>query len=227
MLPILFSSSVNNYLAEKAFLDFHKRDIAVNIIDIGLNKNYYSHYLLGRLYFVKGDLQQSIENFSRSIELNPMHKESYYGRGLAYGFTSIQDLKKAELDFIKYIELNDIEFKETNNNAYGLWAAYNDLAWVYFLKSDFINAEKVAKQGLEISKENPWLLNMLSVALIEQNRCEEAYPVLQKARNLANTINEEEFGEAYSGDNKQWWTKGLVAMKKTIEENIQLCLKQL
>ena len=222
-----FQNKIHNFIGEKLFLNYHQNDLATNILQniYDSKKDYYTYFLLGRIYFVKNDLSKSIENYNLSLKLanenNIVFKEIYYGRGLTFGFLGPIFYTDAQADFEKYIELENLQ----NRPSYGAWAGYNDLSWIHFLKGNFLESEMVAKQGLEISPENPWLLNMLSVALIEQNKCVEVYPLIQKAKNLAEKMEPNEFGEAYSGDNKNWWNKGLKEMKKTINENMWLCAK--
>lgn len=218
-----FQNNLYNFLGEKLFLEFHQNQLAIKILEIPHRDDYYNHFLLGRIYFVENKLDKSIENYTKSIGLKPAFKESYYGRGLSYGFFGNIFLDEAENDFKKYTHIAEEEFLKTGRYGYGVWAGYNDLAWIHFLQGDFEKAEAVAKQGLKISSENPWLLNMLSVSLIEQGKCVEAYPIIQKAKNLADKMLTEEFGEAYTGDNKNWWSKGLEQMKKTINENLLIC----
>lgn len=218
-------TDVLNELSESIFLTYHKNKLAINILEKlpGNKKSHYTYFLLGRIYFVENELEKSIENYNKSIALNPAHKESYYGLGLSFGFLSPVFYKDAQNNFEKYIELEEEEFEQTGKRGYGVWAGYNDLAWIHFLQGDFAKAEHVSKKALTFSPDNPWLLNMLAISLIEQGKCPEAYPLIQKAKNLAEKMSAEEFGEAYTGDNKNWWPKGLAQMKQTIRENELIC----
>ena len=225
VLYFIFQSSWHNLLAEHSFLTYHHNKFAINVSNSlpDNRKDYYTHFLLGRIYFVENDLNQSIKHYNKSIELNPAHKESYYGLGLSYGFHSPIFYKDAQDNFEKYIELEEEEFKESGRRAYGAWAGYNDLAWIHFLKGEFQESETITRQALVFSQENPWLLNMLAISLIEQKKCLEAYPIIQNAKNLADKLVVEEFAEAYSGDNKNWWPKGLEQMKQTLQHNLLIC----
>lgn len=218
------SSFWGNRLGEFLFLELHFNPAAILVLE-NAKKDWQSHFLLGRLYFVNGELEKSINSYSTSIELKPDYKESYYGRGLSYGFMGEDYLVQAQNDFEKYIILEENEFKKTGRRAYGAWAGYNDLAWIHFLKGDFATQEKVARQGLEISSGNAWLQNILGVALLAQEKCEEAKGHLEIAKELADNKTAEEFGEAYSGDRPSFWKTGLDNMKEVIGENIKLCEK--
>jgi tetratricopeptide (TPR) repeat protein len=231
-LSILYSfftsPHLRNFLGEKVFLELHFPVLAAKILELGQNNNsdYRTFFLLGRIYFVEGRLLPSTNNYTKSLELNPDHKESYYGRGLSYGFRGDNYLIQAQNDFEKYIELEQKEFNESGRRAYGAWAGYNDLAWIHFLKGDFIRQEETARQGLELTSGNAWLQNMLGVALLAQKKCSEAKKHLDLAKILLANKTAEEFGEAYSGDDSRLWEQGKEAMKKTIEENSLLCEKQ-
>jgi len=213
-------------LGEKSFLSLHLNKISVRLLEASKAANhedYKTYFLLGRVYFVEGRMEDSIRNYSVAIKLNPNHKESYYGRGLTYGFTSSIFYPEAKRDFEKYIEIDRQEFEKTGSHAYGAWAGYNDLAWVYYLMGEWKQAEEVARAGLEITQSNPWLSNMLGAILLEQNRCEEAIEELEKADLLLGAITSDQFGEAYSGDNPKNWGPGKESMAKAIKENLELC----
>lgn len=229
----VYGSKAYKEVGKEMFLGYHKNDPAIFFLNLSEKINrtenvpdYEIYFLLGRVLFVENRLKESIKNYSYAIEINPEHKESYYGRGLSYGFSSPIYLKDAENDFQKYIDLDNEEFKKSGHHAYGAWAGYNDLAWIYFLQGEFEKSVSTSKLGLEIAHDSPWLLNMLASSLISQNRCGEALPYLEKALTKSNQISVEEFGEAYSGDNRSLWSGGLANMQKTILENIELCNKK-
>ena len=58
----------------------------------------------GVVYGRRDDHERAIAAFSKAIELNPNHANSYYNRGVAYGQTD--DYERAIEDFNKAIELN-------------------------------------------------------------------------------------------------------------------------
>lgn len=223
---IFFTPIPRNYLGENLFLKFHNNNLAIIVLKIlhkDNNTDFKTFFLLGRIYFVEGELQESINNYIKAIELEPKYKESYYGRGLSYGFSGNKYLIQAQNDFEKYIELEEEEFRKSGRRAYGAWAGYNDLAWIHFLKGDFAAQEKTAREGLEISAYNPWLQNILGVALLAQKKCVEAKPHLESAKKLLDNTSVEKFGEAYSGDDQTFWKLGLEKMKKVIGENLEIC----
>ncbi len=64
---------------------------------------------------------------------------------------------------------------------------------------------------------------MLGAVLLEQGECKEAKEHLSNAKQHSESITAEEFGEAYSGDNKVFYQAGLNGMRKTIQDNLELC----
>jgi tetratricopeptide (TPR) repeat protein len=231
---VYFFTTIFNTLGEVAFLRFHKNEVAYVFLQVAVNnpfinsKNYqeniyYTHFLLARIYFVDGDLESAIKEFNIARDYAPEVKEIYYGLGLTYGYAPNIYLDYAEYNFKKYIDLEQKEYKETGRHDYGAWAGYNDLSWIYYQKGDYKQAEDYARQGLEVSSGNPWLLNSLGVVLTEQERCTEALPYLKEAKQYADATTASEFGEAYTGDDSSHYESGLNSMKNLIEENISLC----
>ncbi len=182
------------------------------------SKNAKAWFYLGRLNFVTNDLPDSETNYLKSLELDVWNEQAFYGLGLTYGY--LEDYAKAEDSFKKYIEIGEIKKKE-GGQVPGLWAGYNDLAWVYFLQGKWSECENTARYALDNVGTNPWLLNMLGSALLEQDRKVEARKYFIEAKKYAEKISPQQFGEAYSGDNKKWYPQGLENMKKTIQENIE------
>jgi len=242
---VLFFVFINKELAftfyaEQLFLKFHNNSLSIRVLNISnLEKNAKANFLLGRIYFTKGlnkdNLFLSIKYFSKAIDIaekggkNPtdfsLLSQSYYGRGLSYGFLDDIYLLNAEKDFRKYIEIEDEVEKETGKRSYGSWAGYNDLAWILYLQGDFKNGEIAAKDGLKMSYDNPWLLNMLGILQIEQDNCKEAKDNLEKAFKILNIIDENKWGEAYSGDRRDRYKKGKEDMLESIKYNIKICTK--
>ena len=220
-----YQTNILNSLGEVFFLRLHKNNYAINILEFNKNKNDTTFFLLGRIYFVKGDLPKSVQQYDKAIEINPNVKEYYYGRALAYSFASKELLPFASKDFEKYLTMDEEDFKKTGMHAYGAWAGYNDLAWTYYLQKDFKKAEETVKNGLKISGSNAWLLNMYGAILIEQDKCKEALPKLKEAKKLINKTSVEKYGEAYSGDDSKIWSKGKESMEAVINENINYCQK--
>jgi tetratricopeptide (TPR) repeat protein len=217
-----FQTNILNYVGEKIFLDYHFNNIAIFTLEKVSKKDFYTNFLLGRIYFVEGDQYKSITNYNLSIEKKSDFKQSYYGRGLTYGFMGSDFYPEAARDFQKYIDIDNQEFEKTGNHAYGAWAGYNDLAWIYFMQGEFEKSEKVSRDGLKIAN-SAWLLNTLGTTLLAQEKCDEGKIYLKLAKDEIQKISVEKFGEAYSGDNPNFWEAGKKQMEEAIVDNLKLC----
>lgn len=223
LLLVHFNLVITNHIGEKLFLTLHQNELAIKVLELPKDKDAKTYFLLGRLYFVENDVYKSIKYFTKSIEINPNVKEVYYGRGLSYGFASPIFYNDAEKDFKKYIEIDNQEYEKSGRHAYGAWAGYNDLSWIYFLQGEFDQAEKVSIEGMKISGMNPWLYNMLGVLALEKGNCADATIYFNNAEDILKSISSENFGEAYSGDSPDFWAIGKAQMEKTIRDNQGAC----
>jgi len=182
--------------------------------------SYYNHahepilYQLGRVYFIKGELEQAVSYFDQQLEADPQFAKSYYMRGLTYGY--LNDFVRAEQDFKKFIE--------TKPNS---WAAHNDLSWVYFRAGRYQEAEEQAREGLEYAAGNPWLQNALGAALVNQGQYEEAREPLESARRGFESMGAEGWGMAYPGNDPRIYAEGHAASLASVDKNLQLVREQL
>lgn len=220
---INYSSQEYTVAGKKLFLDNHNnQDALINLKKaLELNpKNTQAWFLLGRVNFVLGNLSRSASDFQEVIELDSRNEQAYYGLGLAHGYQSNLDL--AASSFHDYLTIVEEKKSSGEYQDYppGHWAGYNDLAWIYFLQGNFKEAEKITAEALR-KYNNPWLLNMMGAILLNQDRKEDAQIYFQRAKEYSQNITAEDFGEAYTGDNKEWHEKGFANMKQIIEENIQ------
>lgn len=172
---------------------------------------------LARIDFLRGDFSKALDKINRQIELHgDSFMASYYIRGLIIGYKNKrggEDLDKAEGDFKKFLA-----WDEKN------WAALNDLAWIYFLDKKFSEAEKTARRGLSFNPGNPWLLNTLGAALLNQGRNNEARPILEEAIRNAEKLKVEDWHKAYPGNHPNSALPGIESVKKTISENLRTAL---
>lgn len=218
----VYSTNILEKIGKYFFLEIHNVPLARFSLEQSAyinNKNPETYFLLGRIYFVQGDLKKSVEAYSQAKNIYPDNEQIYYGLGLTYGY--MNDLNSAAKNFQKYLDI--IEDKkltgEYKQYPSGHWAGYNDLAWIYFLQGDYKKAEEVTKVALN-KYNNPWLLNMMGSILLNQGRNREAKVYFERAKEYAKNLTWEDFGEAYSGDNKDWQEKGFSNMKQIIDENI-------
>ncbi|MDO8561019.1 MAG: tetratricopeptide repeat protein [bacterium] len=216
------------------FLDHGDADLALKIgnyyfnvykdgvYDLNKAKKYFNKALeidpktpdawhqLARIDFLKGDFTLALEKINKQIEIHgDSFMASFYIRGLIEGYAG--DFDQAEKDFKKFIEWD-------RQN----WAALNDLAWIYFKKGDYKNAENMAEIGLKIAPQNPWLLTVFGVSMLNQNQKEEAKKAFIQAKINANLLTEADWHKAYPGNDPKSAGKGLESMKKIIESDLSL-----
>ena len=67
--------------------------------------------LLGNIYFMKGDIQKSLELYNKAISIAPKYAHTYYDRGSLY--LNLENYDKALKDMYKAVELdpNYAEFR--------------------------------------------------------------------------------------------------------------------
>src|SRR3989344_3629036 len=165
---------------------------------------------LARIDFLKEDFTEALKKINKQIEIHgDSFMASFYIRGLISGYAG--DYDQAKKDFKKFLSWD-------HNN----WAALNDLAWIYFKKGDYKNAENTAKIGLEIAPQNPWLLTALGAALLNQNKKEEAQKAFIQAKSNVDLLTEMDWHKSYPGNNPNSAQKGLESMKETIIYNLSL-----
>jgi tetratricopeptide (TPR) repeat protein len=167
------------------------------------------YYQVGRIAFIKGDLDKAILYFNTQLEEDPTFMQAYYMRGLTYGY--LGQFSAAVRDFERFLEERPTS-----------WAGHNDIAWVFFRQADFINAEKYARQGLGYSPDNPWLANALGVALLNRGEYEEAEKFLQKSQDGFLSMNPERWGGAYPGNDPRVYEEGYRATLASVEANLLL-----
>lgn len=84
-------------------------------------------YDFGNNYYSKNEYDKAIIEFTKAIEVNPLHSNPYYARGRAYYYK--QDYDKAIADYTKAIEIDP-------QNA----SAYNNRGLAYYYKTEYDKA---------------------------------------------------------------------------------------
>lgn len=189
--------------------------------DIAKAKRYYqdtlefdpdhllAHYQLGRIYFIQGEHRQALNEINIVLNLDPEFEKGYYMYGLINGYSG--NMRQAIYGFEEFIKRDDFN-----------WAGYNDLAWVHFQLGDFEKTLEVAEKGLGKAYNNPWLLNMQGLALINLGQTEKAHQSFSKALERINTMTPQDWGIAYPGNDPRIYAEGLKRMQEAIEHNFEL-----
>lgn len=165
---------------------------------------------LGRIDFLNGDFGPAIVKLNRQIALHgDEYMPAYYVRGLTYAFAEEYD--EAEADFLTFLES-----KEES------WAANNDLSWVYFRAGDYEKALEHAEKGLIHAPDNPWLLTMQGVSLMNLDQKEQAADVFRHALVEAKKLTKEDWSRTYPGNDPAVAEQGLAEVVQAIEQNLAL-----
>lgn len=176
----------------------------------------YNHYLKGKYYWHKWtpeDVQKSIEQFKKAIDLYPDYAEAYAGLALSYSFlgaigqiptkTAYQKAEKAALSSLEYDDR--------------ISASHTALALVKMLLYwDFKGALKHFKRALALEPESPNVKQSYAVYLKVKGKNKAAIRMLKEALEkdpLSLTINAD-LGRAYLNAGKadkalEWFNKTL------------------
>ena len=187
------------------------------IVDENPRANNIVWYQLGRIDFLEGEFDAAIVKFNRQVELfGSSVPNVHYMLGLTYGYRASredreEDWLKAETEFDMYLS-----FDRTSPFA------RTDLAWIYFSQGKYKEMLPVVEEGLEYHQENPWLLNMYGLALLNTGDAAEAYEQFKSASELADQLTEREWGLSYPGNDPSSWSVGLDSFRDLIEKNKEL-----
>ena len=205
-----FAVLVGNYYFNGPGGGMYDRARAKKYLELAIARNPnvpLAWHQLARIDFLSRKYADARAKIDRQIALHgDALPNSYYVRGLIDGAS--YKLEDAETDFKNALEKGD----KTH------WAIHNDLAWIYFLRGDFKNAEKIAHQGLSYNEGNPWLLNALGLALLNQGK-KEALEALTAAEDGMNRLTEADWRTANPGNDPNDAVKDLADMRRIVAYN--------
>jgi tetratricopeptide (TPR) repeat protein len=199
------------YDLEKAQF-FYERAIAKNPTN-----NPALWYQSGRVDFIEGRFDEALYKFAKQIELFGDHVPNvYYMTGLTYAYRAreggaLEDWQRAEEDFKKAV---DFFYKAP-------WP-YVDLAWVYFSQGKYAQMKPVLEEAFLHESNNPWLLNMYGLALLNTGERALAREYFLFAREEAEKLTIDDWGMSYPGNNPKDWERGLFEFRARIDDNIGL-----
>jgi tetratricopeptide (TPR) repeat protein len=177
-------------------------------------------YQSGRVDFIEGRFDQALLKFGKQIEFfGDEIPNVYYMTGLTYAYRarasgSEEDWLKAEVDFKKAVDF----FYEAP------WP-YVDLAWVYFSQGKFSQMLPVLEKALSLESNNPWLLNMYGLALLNTGDVALAHEYFVFAQEEAGKLTVQDWGKSYPGNNPSDWGRGLAEFRSLIAKNVTLTEK--
>jgi len=168
----------------------------------------YAHHQLSRTYFIKGNLERSVEEAYKEIEVYPEHWNTHYVLALTLGYMNREE--EAIEAFGKFLE-----YKPES------WAARNDRAWLQFRIGD-IDGALETMEPVASYIDNPWVQNTYGTLLLNKKQYGEARIAFEHAQRGANALTEEMWGIAYPGNDPRVYADGLRAMRDAIGNNLRL-----
>lgn len=110
-----------------------------------------SHYRLAVHYQLRGRHQEAIEEFTKTIMIDPGYVFAYNGIGVSYD--NLKEFDKAEEAYRTAMRL-----------APGEHYAYNNLGYSLILKGDYEGAVKILQEGIALTESNEQMHNNLAIA---------------------------------------------------------------
>lgn len=167
----------------------------------------HARHQLARIAFLESDLTRALVLINEEIEGETVSPSSYYIRGLIKGFAG--DYDGAAKDYETYL-------KGDGTN----WAAINDYAWVLIKGGRPLEALVAIDWGLLFWPDNAWLLNNKATAHYELQQLELAYEAVSSAEVTAANVTEEDWLQAYPGNDPLIASEGVFALKQAVASNM-------
>jgi len=161
-------------------------------------------YQLARINFIQGEFDTSLHNLGMQVWYfgDTIHNV-HYMYGLVYGFRA--DMLNREKDFDLAAE-HFLRFLEYDK--YNPWARI-DLAWIYFSQRNFEQMVNALVPVYEQEQDNPWLLNMYGLALLNTGESKRAVDYLTKAAELSLDLVPADWAAVYPGNDPKDYQAGL------------------
>lgn len=226
--PVAPPAFDNDFLAAEYYFN-HGPD-ADGTYDLSLARHYFeaalagnpqgsniAWYQLGRIDFLEGKFDNALMKFAKQVEyFGDSQPSVYYMIALTYGYRARlynrpADWRQAEANFRHYLEFDPDS----------PWAR-TDLAWVYFSQGKYEAMLAPLEEGLVKHPDNPWLLNMHGLALLNTGQAAAAQEAFEQARESAGRLTPSEWGRSYPGNDPASWAKGLREFQATIATNLTL-----
>jgi tetratricopeptide (TPR) repeat protein len=202
--------------------EIYDLDLARIYYEKSVNQNPVSHnmawYQLGRIDFLEGEFDAALSKFQNQLNyFSADIPEVYYMIGLTYGYKArkndnVEDWGQAADNFNIYLT-----YAQT-----APWPRV-DLAWIYFSQGKFTEMKPVLEPVLTLHGDNPWILNMYGLALLNTSENQaEALPYFYQAQEEALHLDIDDWGAVYPGNNPEHWGIGLKEFQGILEKNIAL-----
>lgn len=179
-------------------------------------------YQSGRVDFINGDFDNAIEKFDKQIEyFGDEIPNVHYMIGLTYGY------KARKTDDVAHWRLAEEAFGKSIEFFYEAPWPRVDLAWIYFAQGKYEQMKPVLEEGFLYEANNPWLLNMYGLALLNTGDKDMAHEYFTFAKEIAGKMTVSNWGRSYPGNDPESWEEGLNEFKELIQKNIDLTEQQI
>ena len=174
-------------------------------------------YQSGRVDFINGNFDSALFKFAKQREyFRDEVPNVYYMIGLTYGYKArktgnSEDWQNAEAGFKKVISF----FPKAP------WP-YVDLSWLYFSQGKYTEMKPLLEKALGYEANNPWLLNMYGLALLNTGDKKMAHEYFLFAQEESMNLTIEDWGKSYPGNNPELWGAGLLEFRTLIGKNVAL-----
>ena len=186
------NSDINIACSKKTYINAIKK---LDKLKLLMLHDYYLYHLLGRTHFLIYQFNESINMFSKSIELNPSYLESYNEIYLVYNYMG--EFENAESLAVFFNKTLKNEFA---SNSF-LIENYNDftnltsdklinIGRYYFLNRNYTISEKYFNRSIKIDKFNYKIYSNLGWINYIEGNLEKAERMLLKAKNLNNMCDQ-------------------------------------
>ena len=137
-----------------------------------------SHYRLALFYQSRGRHQEAVEEFSKTLAIDPGYIAAYNGMGVSYD--NLKKFDKAREAYYTAIQLAPEDFN-----------AYNNLGYSLIMTRDYEESAEVLKKGIDINAGNEHMRNNLAMAYtaLEEKKL-AVVAELQSTKKPANTRTE-------------------------------------
>jgi tetratricopeptide (TPR) repeat protein len=141
------------------------------------NYNYKDWFLKGYDEFIKDNFKNSIQYFSKAIELKNDYSDAYNYRGLGYNHE--KEYEKALNDFDKVLSID-------NDNA----AAYNNKGLVYSNKGNYNDALEMLLKSKELNSDEIIIHINLVRTLTMKGDFNEALKAINETRTIGRDLSD-------------------------------------
>jgi len=77
--------------------------------DPDMNLAYEAHFIMGNIKFKQEDLQGSIDEYSKSLELKPKYAKAWYNRGVSKYFANLKQDAAKDVNYAQQLGFTDID----------------------------------------------------------------------------------------------------------------------